>query len=53
MGYTSRPEYQVHCLTKPIASSIVFGGLFSALDVAQGRTLSMGRVGKIPLSIYE
>jgi len=46
MTYTRSPAYQVHCLMDPIKSSIVWGGMFSALDVAQGRPFSLGRVGR-------
>ena len=47
MSYTRTSGYQVYCLTDPIKSSIVWGGAFSALDIAQGRPFSLPRVGKI------
>ena len=49
MSYTRTANYQVYCLTDPIKSSIVWGGAFSALDIAQGRSFSLPRVGKITL----
>lgn len=33
-------QYQKYCFTRPIGSSIVIGGLFSALDVLQGASLT-------------
>lgn len=52
MSYTRSSAYQVHCLMDPIQSSIVWGGMFSALDVAQGRAFSLQRVGGTMGAIY-
>ena len=36
MGYHSSFAYQKNCFAAPATSSILFGGLFSAVHIAQG-----------------
>jgi hypothetical protein len=33
---TRSPQYQLNCLTRPIQSSLIMGGVFTAIDVFQG-----------------
>jgi hypothetical protein len=36
MSYYSTLAYQQHCVTRPIISSVVMGGLFTGISMAQG-----------------
>lgn len=36
MSYYSSLHYQKNCVTKPIFSSVVLGGVFTAFDIVQG-----------------
>mmetsp|Transcript_5024 Transcript_5024/g.6499 ORF Transcript_5024/g.6499 Transcript_5024/m.6499 type:complete len:128 (-) Transcript_5024:421-804(-) len=45
-------HYQQDCLTRPIGSSILMGGVFSAIDVAQGAKPTPMRVASYMAFIY-
>ncbi len=51
MGYTSSFQYQADCLISPIFSSVVFGGLFTGLDVVQGAKFSPRVFGEFAYSV--
>jgi hypothetical protein len=45
-------EYQKYCFTRPIGTSIVFGGVFTGISMLQGFPLTLGMVAVNVGGIY-